>query len=243
MVAVGRGGGCGLHGPVTGQAHVSARTRHACLPRKEPLKPEAASCVMPRDALPSLLESIRACRRCEAHLPLGPRPVVVAHRSARVLIAGQAPGARVHASGVPWDDPSGARLREWLGTSEDVFYDAHRVALVPMGFCYPGRGPRGDHPPRPECAREWHGHLLPQLSQLGLTVVIGKYAQAYHLRQAASVTDTVAAWRDFLPSHIPLPHPSPRNNPWLRRHPWFEAELLPELRERVAVLLSSPQSR
>lgn len=184
----------------------------------------------------SLLQSIAACRICAEHLPWGPRPIVAASPAAKLLIAGQAPGARVHASGIPWDDPSGERLREWLGLDRSVFYDDRAVALVPMGFCYPGRGRSGDNPPRPECSREWHGRLLPRLTNVELTVVIGEYAQRYHLGLKAPVTDTVSAWRTFLPTHIPLPHPSPRNNRWLRRHPWFEQELLPELRRRVARL-------
>lgn len=187
----------------------------------------------------SLLDSIAACRLCAAHLPLGPRPVLAAHPKARLLIVGQAPGLRVHQTGLPWDDASGERLRDWLGITRDVFYTASRVALVPMGFCYPGRGRNGDNPPRPECAREWHPRLLPQLAKVRLTLVVGRYAMAHQFQTAGSVTDTVAAWRDFLPTHIPLPHPSPRNNIWLRRHPWFEQELLPELQRRVALAIRS----
>lgn len=188
------------------------------------------------ESFASLLESIAACRICAAHLPLGSRPIVAGSPAARLLIAGQAPGTRVHASGIPWDDPSGDRLREWLGLERDVFYQASKVALVPMGFCYPGRGRSGDNPPRPECAREWHPRLLPRLKGVRLTIVIGQYAQRYHLGRETPVTETVAAWREFLPAHFPLPHPSPRNNLWLRRHPWFERELLPELRRRVKEL-------
>ncbi len=191
------------------------------------------------DSFAALLDSIAACRLCAAHLPLGPRPIVAAHPKARLLIVGQAPGLRVHQTGVPWDDASGERLRDWLGITRDVFYTASRVALVPMGFCYPGRGRNGDNPPRPECAREWHPRLLPRLAHVRLTLVVGRYAMAHHFQPAGSVTDTVAAWRDFLPTHIPLPHPSPRNNIWLRRHPWFERELLPELRRRVASVMGS----
>jgi uracil-DNA glycosylase len=188
------------------------------------------------ESFASLLESIAACRICAAHLPHGPRPVLSANPEARLLIAGQAPGTRVHASRIPWDDPSGDRLRDWLGLDREVFYQSKKVALVPMGFCYPGRGRSGDNPPRPECAREWHPRLLPRLKGVRLTVVIGQYAQRYHLGREAPVTVTVASWREFLPTHIPLPHPSPRNNLWLRRHPWFERELLPELRRRVGQL-------
>jgi len=189
----------------------------------------------------SLMESIAACRICAAHLPFGPRPIVAGSPGAKLLIAGQAPGRQVHASGIPWDDPSGDRLREWLGLDREVFYEAKKVALVPMGFCYPGRARSGDNPPRPECAREWHPRLLPRLTGVRLTIVIGQYAQRYHLGREAGVTDTVAAWREFLPTHIPLPHPSPRNNLWLRRHPWFERDLVPELRRRVAQLGLQPE--
>lgn len=186
-------------------------------------------------SLPTLLAEIRACRTCEADLPEGPRPILAASAAARLLIAGQAPGRRVHQSGVPWDDPSGDRLRDWLGLDRPTFYDARRVALVPMGFCYPGSSGSGDRPPRPECRAQWHPRLLPLLRGVRLRIVIGQYAQAYHLedRAGASLTDTVAAWRDFLPDVIPLPHPSPRNGIWLRRNPWFERELVPALRKAV----------
>lgn len=190
-----------------------------------------------RTEVEDLLSTIRACRICDAHLPHGPRPVVVAHPAARLLIAGQAPGQRVHATGIPWNDPSGERLRAWLGLDREVFYDPERVALVPMGFCYPGRGRSGDRPPRPECARAWHPTLLPLMRALRLTVVVGQYAQRYHLGAEGSVTQTVAAWRDYLPRYVPLPHPSPRNSAWLRRNPWFERELIPVVRQQVAALM------
>ncbi|MEZ4585951.1 MAG: uracil-DNA glycosylase family protein [Gemmatimonadales bacterium] len=195
---------------------------------------------MGRRSLPTLLDEIRACRVCETALPLGPRPVLAAHRSARVLIAGQAPGKRVHESGVAWRDPSGDRLRGWLGLDDETFYDSRRVALVPMGFCYPGTGSGGDLPPRPECAETWHGRLLPLLAAVRLTVVIGRYAQAYHLgdRAGPGVTETVANWRRFAPAVIPLPHPSPRNQRWLVRNPWFEKELVPVLRRAVRAALA-----
>ncbi|MGE0553384.1 MAG: uracil-DNA glycosylase family protein [Gemmatimonadales bacterium] len=195
---------------------------------------------MCRRSLPTLLDEIRGCRVCETALPLGPRPVLAAHRSARVLIAGQAPGKRVHQSGVAWRDPSGDRLRAWLGLDDETFYDPRRVALVPMGFCYPGTGSGGDLPPRPECAETWHGRLLPLLASVRLTVVIGRYAQAYHLgdRAAPGVTETVADWRRFAPAVIPLPHPSPRNQRWLARNPWFETELVPVLRRAVRAALA-----
>ena len=189
-------------------------------------------------SLPSLLSEIRACTICTAHLPLGPRPVVQLSAKARVLIAGQAPGRKVHESGVPFDDASGNRLREWLGVTREVFYDPKQFALVPMGFCFPGTGRSGDLPPRPECARAWREQLLGHLRQVELTLVLGQYAQTYHFgKSRSSLTDLVKSWRSHWPQMVPLPHPSPRNNLWLRRNPWFEAELLPPLRERVSALL------
>jgi uracil-DNA glycosylase len=190
--------------------------------------------------LDTLLADIRACTRCAPDLPLGPRPVLQVHAAARILVVGQAPGRKVHASGIPFDDASGDRLRAWMGVTRETFYDATRIALVPMGFCYPGTGPSGDLPPRPECAPAWRRALLAQLGRVQLTLVIGQYAQAWHLPGAAvSVTEAVQAWRRHLPAVIPLPHPSPRNNLWLRRHPWFEEDLLPVLRDRVAQALDA----
>jgi uracil-DNA glycosylase len=187
----------------------------------------------------SLLAGVRACDHCAAHLPLGPRPVLQFHPAARVLIAAQAPGRRVHESGVPFDDASGDRLRDWLGVTRAVLYDARQIAIVPMGFCYPGTGRSGDLPPRPECAPLWRERLLQRLKRIEVTLVIGRYAHAYHLRGApASLTDRVRAWRDFASGVIPLPHPSPRNNGWLRRNPWFEAEFLPTLRLSISRVLS-----
>ncbi|WP_029920247.1 uracil-DNA glycosylase family protein [Nevskia soli] len=186
----------------------------------------------------SLLAEVRACRICAEQLPVEPRPVLQALPSARILIAAQAPGRKVHASGVPFDDASGERLRAWTGLSPEVFYDPARVALVPMGFCYPGTGPGGDFPPRPECAPKWRARLLAQLGSIELTLVIGSYAQAWHLAgRHPSLTGAVAAWRGYLPALVPLPHPSPRNNLWLKRNPWFETDLLPVLRARVAQAL------
>ena len=184
--------------------------------------------------LSTLLNEVRRCSICAPHLPLGPRPVLQVHREARVLIAGQAPGRRVHASGVPFDDPSGDRLRAWMGVDEETFYDPRSVAILPMGFCYPGSGRSGDLPPRSECAPAWRERLLAELSSVRLTLVIGGYAQAWHLPDAGpNLTATVARWRDFLPNIIPLPHPSPRNRIWLRKNPWFEEEVVPALRVRV----------
>jgi len=190
-------------------------------------------------SLSSLLKEVRACTICEAHLPLGPRPVVQLHSKARILIAGQAPGRKVHDSGVPFDDASGNRLREWLGVTRKVFYDPKQIAIVPMGFCFPGTGKSGDLPPRPECAPAWREQLLGRLGQLEITLVLGQYAQAYHFgKSSLSLTERVKSWRTYWPHMLPLPHPSPRNNIWLRRNPWFEDELLPILRKRVAKVLS-----
>jgi uracil-DNA glycosylase len=190
--------------------------------------------------LDSLLAAVRACRACEAHLPLGPRPVLRAAATARILIVGQAPGARVHSTGVPWDDPSGERLRDWMDVSSDVFYDESRIAIIPMGYCYPGRGKGGDLPPRPECAQLWLEQLLAKLSMIELTLLIGQHAQRHFLgkRRKASLAETTKAWADYYPTYIPLPHPSPRNTPWLQRHSEFEQHLLPGLRRRVQALLA-----
>jgi uracil-DNA glycosylase len=188
-----------------------------------------------------LLESVRSCRVCERHLPLGARPLLQAGKSARILIVGQAPGARAHASGIPWSDASGGRLRAWLGMDSGVFYDASRVAIVPMGFCYPGRGKGGDLPPRPECAPLWLELLLSRLTHIELAVLIGRYAQRHFLgvRGKASLTETVRAWREYAPGYFPLPHPSPRNQPWFTRNPWFEQQLVPELRGRIERLVAA----
>jgi len=191
------------------------------------------------DTLAPLLAEIRACRLCEAELPMGPRPVVRASATARLLIVGQAPGLKVHESGVPWNDASGIRLRHWLGIDREHFYDERDVAIVPMGFCYPGRGTAGDLPPRPECARAWHPRLLPLLPAVELTLLIGHYAQAYMLgnRRKATLTDTVRAHAEYLPRFLPLPHPSPRNQLWIKANPWFEADVVPLLRGEVAAVL------
>ncbi len=188
--------------------------------------------------LDALLGEIRGCQICTAHLPLGPRPILQVHREAVILITGQAPGRRVHISGIPFQDPSGVRLRDWMGVSEEVFFDPHRVAILPMGFCFPGTGSSGDNPPRPECAPAWRGAVLDHLTEVRLTLVLGRYAQAYHLDAThRTVTDAVASWRDYWPDRLPLPHPSPRNQPWFKKNSWFEAEVLPRLRERVRDLL------
>ncbi|MEO6968845.1 MAG: uracil-DNA glycosylase family protein [Rhodanobacteraceae bacterium] len=214
------------------------------------------------DAFNSLLTDIRACRVCAAHLPHGARPVLQAHPDARLLIVSQAPGRRVHASGIPFDDKSGDRLRGWLGIDHATFYDARRVAIVPMAFCYPGKNASGDLPPRRECAPLWHPRLLPRLSKIELTLAIGGYAIAALLgaRRRATLTGTVRAWREYLNieecgqgsplldprdqgrsqkhSIMPLPHPSARNTAWFKFNPWFETEVVPTLRDRVHKLLA-----
>ncbi len=185
-----------------------------------------------------LLQDVRACTICEERLPLGPRPAIQIHPKARILVAGQAPGRKVHESGIPFDDPSGNRLRDWMGVSKEVFYDPGQVALLPMGFCYPGTGRSGDLPPRPECEPAWRRQLLDHLTNLELTIVLGKYAQAFHFgRSSVSLTELVKSWANYWPEMVPLPHPSPRNNIWLRKNPWFEEELLPPLRKRISDIL------
>ncbi len=189
--------------------------------------------------LQSLLERARACTHCAEVLPLGPRPVIRGSTSARLMIISQAPGTRVHETGLSFNDPSGDRLRDWLGVDRETFYDESRIAIMPMGFCYPGRDPRGgDRPPRPECAPLWHPALRPAFTGVELTLLVGSYALRRYLPgRRGTMTETVAAWRDLLPETLPLPHPSWRNTAWIRRNPWFEAELLPVLRRRVAELV------
>ncbi|MEQ8815907.1 MAG: uracil-DNA glycosylase family protein [Thalassobaculum sp.] len=197
---------------------------------------------MARVSLDDLLTRIRACRHCAAHLPLGPRPVLVVRPTARILIVGQAPGTKVHESGIPWNDRSGDRLREWMGIDRETFYDADRIAIVPMGFCYPGvLANGGDAPPRPECAPLWHDPVLQHLPNVDLVILAGMYAQARYLGKARrkTLTETVAAWRDYGPRYLPLPHPSWRSMNIERRNPWLRAELIPELQARVAALLGS----
>ncbi len=187
----------------------------------------------------ALIREIRACRLCAAEFaatPTGhaPRPVVWLRPGARLLIAGQAPGARVHASGRPFTDPSGERLRRWMGLEEADFYDRSRIAILPMAFCFPGQDARGgDLPPPRRCAATWRARLMALLPEIRLMLLVGGHAQRWHLRDAARVTETVAAWRSHAPRVFPLPHPSWRNTGWLKRNPWFERELLPQLRARV----------
>lgn len=189
--------------------------------------------------LDDLLVAVRACRVCESHLPSGPRPIVQAGETARILVVGQAPGARVHETGIPWDDASGERLRKWMGISPDAFYDRSRVAIIPMGYCYPGRGKGGDAPPRRECATIWHDRLLARLPEIELTLLIGAHAQRHFLRgrMKSSLSATVKSWKEYAPDFIPLPHPSPRNQPWFKRHPWFDEELGPSLQARTRALV------
>lgn len=223
--------------PKTG--YVARDSRAA--PLLVPISPAVSS--LPRTeyrTLGELLAVVRACRACAEHLPLGPRPVLRAHEAARVLIVGQAPGLRVHTTGIPWDDPSGARLREWMGVDEETFYDQSRIAIIPMGYCYPGRGKDGDMAPRRECSELWLDRLLAKLPRRELTLLIGQYAQRHFLagRHKRSLAETTRAWRDYAPEFIPLPHPSPRNQPWFKRHPWIEQDLLPMLRTRIAMLIA-----
>lgn len=182
-----------------------------------------------------LLHTIKQCTICSDDLPLGPRPIATAHPKSKIVIIGQAPGTKVHNSGIPWDDASGKQLRKWLNVSDEVFYDTTKFAIIPMGFCYPGRGKSGDLPPRPECAPQWHELLFNKMPNVELLILIGMYAQKYYLMRNAkkTLTETVANYKDYLPKHFPLPHPSPRNGFWLTKNPWFDKEIVPELRKRI----------
>jgi uracil-DNA glycosylase len=186
-----------------------------------------------------LLTEVRACRICEAHLPNAPRPVLRASPTSRLLIVGQAPGRRVHESGIPWNDPSGKLLREWLQLDRDAFYDERRIAIIPVGFCYPGTGESGDLPPRPECAPHWHPKLRARLPAVRLTLLVGSYAQGYYLgaRRKKTLAETVRSRSEYLPEFFPLPHPSPRNRRWMKNNAWFERDVLPQLRRRVKACL------
>lgn len=189
----------------------------------------------------SLYEEVTACTHCAAHLPLPPRPILQIHPDAKILVAGQAPGVKAHERQKPFADASGQRLRSWLGVDEATFYNPRQIAIVPMGFCYPGKGKSGDLPPRVECAQLWRQRILEQLTGLELILVIGQYAQAWHLpeRDDTSVTATVAGWQSYWPGILPLPHPSPRNIAWFKAHPWFEAEVIPRLQQRVRELIGT----
>jgi len=185
-----------------------------------------------------LVQQVRACTLCKDVLPEGPRPVVQLSRSSRILVVGQAPGRKVHETGIPFNDPSGDRLRQWMGVDREQFYNEEQVAILPMGFCFPGTGKSGDVPPRPECAETWREALLARLDKVELTLVIGQYAQAWHLPDSRkSVTDNVKAWREYWPGLLPMPHPSPRNIRWLKSNPWFEQEVIPRLQARIGELL------
>jgi uracil-DNA glycosylase family 4 len=186
-----------------------------------------------------LLHDIRQCKICEQHLPLGPRPIASAHEDSKIVIIGQAPGTKVHASGIPWDDASGRQLRKWLNVSDKDFYDETKFAIIPMGFCYPGKGKTGDLPPRKECAPQWHDVLLEKMPNVELIILIGMYAQKYYLQKEAkkTLTETVANFKEYLPKYLTLPHPSPRNRFWFTRNPWFDIEVIPELQKKVGKLI------
>ena len=190
--------------------------------------------------LAALLDEVQRCTLCASHLPAGPRPVLQAGARACILVAGQAPGRKVHASGIPFDDASGDRLRAWMGVSREEFYDARRIAILPMGFCYPGTGASGDLPPRPECAPRWRERLLAAMPHVALTLVLGRHALQWHLPEHRStpLTEVVQDWRTTWPGLLVLPHPSGRNNGWLKANPWFEDEVLPPLRARIRALIT-----
>ncbi len=187
----------------------------------------------------TLLREIEKCNVCAKHLALGPRPVVTAHIKSKIIVIGQAPGTKVHKTGVPWDDASGKQLRKWMGINDAVFYNPEKVAIVPMGFCYPGKGNSGDLPPRPECAPLWHKKLLTLMPETKLTLLIGQYAQRYYLqnKRLKNLTETVKAHQLFLPDYFVLPHPSPRNRFWLHKNPWFEKEIIPDLQKKIQEIL------
>lgn len=190
-----------------------------------------------------LLGKIRACAACAGHLELGPNPVVAASPSCKLVIIGQAPGRKVHTTGIPWNDKSGETLRSWLGIPLELFYDHRQIALIPMGFCFPGKNKSGDLPPRRECAPLWHPSLMAQLKKPKLTLLVGKYSQDYYLKEKKpeSLTDTVRDFQTFLPDYFPLPHPSPRNNIWRSKNPWFEREVLPALRKKIKSILEQSE--
>lgn len=182
-----------------------------------------------------LIRQIKSCRICEQSLRLGPNPVLSAQLNSKIAIIGQAPGIKVHNTGIPWNDPSGNELRRWLNVDSDTFYDANIFAITPMGFCYPGKGKSGDLPPRPECSQTWHSKLFHHLQRVELIILIGQYAQKYYLkdRMKSNLTDTVNSFQSYLPKYFPLPHPSPRNRIWQKKNPWFEIDVIPKLQKRV----------
>ena len=191
------------------------------------------------DKCTKLIREIKKCTECKQHLPLGPNPVVSFNSRSRIMVIGQAPGTKVHASGTPWDDASGKRLREWMGVSDDQFYSPNIFGIVPMGFCYPGKGKSGDLPPRKECAPLWHGLIFESVESVDLILLIGSYAQKYYLKEkmGKTLTETVKKFDEYLPLFFPLPHPSPRNNIWIRKNPWFEKQVLPRLKERIRMII------
>ena len=194
---------------------------------------------MARTKLEKLTQEIRACTICKDHLPFEPKPVLRPSRTAKIIIVGQAPGTKVHNTGIPWNDPSGDKLREWMGVDRDIFYDDVKIAIMPTGFCYPGKGKSGDLPPRPECAPTWHPQLLKLMPQIELMLLIGMYSQKYYLqdKNKKTLTETVKAWKDYAPYYLPMPHPSPRNKLWLKKNAWFEKDIVPVLRRRVKKLI------
>lgn len=194
---------------------------------------------MARTKLDVLVAKVRACTLCAEHLPFEPNPILRPSSTAKILIVGQAPSTRVHNTGIPWNDPSGDKLREWMGVSRDIFYDNKKIAIMPTGFCYPGKGKSGDLPPRPECAPTWHPQLHEFMPQIELTLLIGQYAQNYYLaaQKKKTLTETVQAWKEYAPGYLPMPHPSPRNRLWLKKNAWFESKVVPQLRRRVQKLM------
>lgn len=186
-----------------------------------------------------LLHDIRQCTICKDYLPLGPRPIATAHVKSKIVIIGQAPGTKVHASGIPWDDASGRQLRKWLNVSDEDFYNETKFAIIPMGFCYPGKGKSGDLPPRKECAPQWHEQLFTKMPHVELVILIGMYAQQYYLKDKAqrTLTETVANYKDYLPIYFPLPHPSPRNRFWLTKNKWFQEDIIPDLQDAIQSIL------
>lgn len=190
-----------------------------------------------------LLEKISACTLCTPHLELGPRPVLSAHQESKIVIIGQAPGTVVHKSGVPWEDKSGDNLRKWMGIDKDIFYNPNKVALIPMGFCYPGKGKSGDLPPRKECAPKWHQELFVKMKQIKLMVLVGKYAQDYYLKNYPNqnLTQRVKNFNDFLPKYFVLPHPSPRNNIWQAKNKWFQTDVIPTLQSSINEILDKDE--
>ena len=187
-----------------------------------------------------LIAEIKKCTVCSPHLKLGARPVLNAHAESKIIIIGQAPGLIVHQTGIPWDDQSGENLRNWMGIENDIFYDPKKIAIIPMGFCYPGKGKSGDLPPRKECAPLWHGQLLPQMKKVKLTLLIGSYAQNYYLGKTKkrTLTETVKNYKEYLPNYFVLPHPSPRNNIWQAKNKWFKEIVLPMLSLKVNAIVT-----